>query len=248
MHFFKSKAFLAIICCILAGAVAFVWVPRQYKNRAATIYVLTAAQNISEGTVITEDLLTSVEVGAYGLSSDVMTSKDEIVGKVANTMFFKGEYIIPQRLITVEEYNKQNENSAVELNPNEILIAVPLPSTAAGLAGMLRAGDLVTVYELVEPTEEEISSARENNQALPKSEAKQVFESLRVYEVRNSALQSVDELDRILEASKESGETVSLDFDPVYVIFCCTEYQAKEMVRLVLEGSLYMTLEQAGVA
>ena len=248
MHFLKSRGFIAAVCIISAVAVAFVWLPRRYRNMAATTYVISAAQIITEGTVITDNMLTSVEVGAYGLSENICTSKDEIVGKVANTTFFKGEYIIPQRLITEKEYNDRNKNPGIELNSDEMLIAIQLPSTAAGLAGMLRAGDEVSIYELVEPTSKEIDEAKMQEKDPPQSKAKKIFESLKVYEVRNSALQSVDDLDKALESANESGEAVSFDFSPVYVIFCCTEKQAEEMVRLVLEGTLYMTLEQEGVA
>lgn len=249
------------VLCFLVGAVLATQVlPRLYKQQEATVTVVKAFENIPEGTIITKSMLSTEVVGSYGLASDVHVDIDDVVGLVATGTIFKGEIMIPQRLMTEEAYKELQNNTTVELLPGQSLVSVKLPSTSAGLAGLLRSGDLVTVFEVIErerevevevgeegegKEEDALPSVSTENTSIEKyKKAVKILSGMRVYEVRNAELESVDVLEKKEEAAVEAEEEVDLDYVPVYVVFCCTEEQAAELIRLDAEGTLHLILEQ----
>ncbi|MBR2896257.1 MAG: flagella basal body P-ring formation protein FlgA [Oscillospiraceae bacterium] len=240
-QFVKSRFFVGILCFVVCVAVALVVLPRQYKKQEATTTVIRAAEAIVEGTVITQAMLSADTVGAYGLPDGIYASADEVIGMVASSTIYADEMIRPNRLMTEEAYLAQQMETTVELLPDQSLVSVELPSTAAGLAGLLRSGDYVTVYEVVEK-QIESEDGRSGNETY--METKIALNSMRVYEVRNTELESMDALDKQQIAALEAQTGAEFDFDPVYIVFCCTEAEAMELVRLNAEGTLHLGLEQ----
>ena len=47
MHFFKSKLFLALVCLVLAAAIAFLLLPRLYENKTEIVTILKPAYHRS---------------------------------------------------------------------------------------------------------------------------------------------------------------------------------------------------------
>ena len=98
MKFLKNRIFLSALCLLLAAGVAFFLLPRFYEDKSATVTVLRAAQDIPAGTTITEQMLSSAEVGGYGLPEGIITDKMQLVGKVAQTDLVQGDYFFPQKV------------------------------------------------------------------------------------------------------------------------------------------------------
>ncbi len=105
---FKSKIFLGTICLILAAVLAFVALPSFYSSKSETTNAVKLNQDIPVGTVISGEMLSTVEVGSFGLPGSVVLNKDDAIGKVASENMYVGEYLTNSRLITEEEYGNRN--------------------------------------------------------------------------------------------------------------------------------------------
>lgn len=228
---FKSKAFLGAVCLVLAAAIAFLLLPGFYASQSATVTVVRLAQEVPAGTVITSDMLTITEVGAYGLPEKIVTSEDEAVGKVAAETLYTGEMLWQERLLSEEDYLASEEARTKELSTGICLVTLELPSTSSGIAGVLRAGYIVDVYECTANEDASYSITK-------------CLSSMYVYDVLNSNLESLNDLDEKQNAATAEDET-SYDLKPVYVVFRCTEDQAQTLIRLEQAESLYLTLKNA---
>ena len=103
---YKSKIFLGALCLILTAVLAFVALPSFYSSKSETTNAVKLNQDIPVGTVISGEMLSTVEVGSFGLPGSVVLNKDDAIGKVASENMYVGEYLTNSRLITEEEYQK----------------------------------------------------------------------------------------------------------------------------------------------
>lgn len=231
MKVFKSKAFLGALCILLAAVIAFAVLPRFYKAQAETTYVVRATQDVPEGTELTKGMLTLSEVGAYGLSEKVVRSEEEAVGQIAAENLFAGEYLMQNRVISVEEYAKRTEAKTKGLGQGNCLVTLKFPTASSGLAGVLRAGNIVDVYECREDEEKNVAVWK-------------ILPAMYVYSVLNQDLEPLDELDEKKEQALE--DDTDYDFEPAYVVFRCTEEQAITLIRLEKQEALHLTLARTG--
>jgi pilus assembly protein CpaB len=217
---------------MLAGILAFFLLPKLYKAQASTAEIVSLKQTVEYGTTITEDLLTMIEVGAYGLPNNVIKEKSEILGLVAGSTIYAGEYIWRDRFMTEEAYQQATEKVDQGLSDGMYLLTISLPTASSGVAGVLRTGDIVDVY-----------GSNDDNGTITVNEA---LTEVKVYKVLNSKLISLDDLDTKL---KEAPNTSPSDYDfvPAYVIFIVNEQQAKTLIGLEKGESLHLTLRKAGV-
>lgn len=228
----NSKLLLGIVCIVIAAFLSFVALPQLYADKAETTSAVKLNRDVSTGTLITENLLSSVEVGAYGLPDTVVRSAEAAVGMVASEVLYAGEYLTSSRLVTEEAYQAQLAAQTKGLENGYCLVTIEFPSVSSGIAGVLRAGNIVDVHECVENEEGGVTVQK----ALP---------SLYVYDVLNADLQSLTKLDaKLAEAVVE--EDTNYDFAPAYVIFRCTEEQAHTLIRLERTEALHLTLQSVG--
>jgi len=228
---FKSKIFIGAVCLLLAAVLAFGLLPRLYKSQASTAQVVTMKQAVEYGTEITEDMLSVTEVGSFGLPEGVVTEKADVIGLVANSAVYPGEYLWRERFITSEDYKKQSSVES-ELNNGSCLLTISFPTTSAGIAGVLRGGSTVDVYSAAEDDT--------GNVAVGKA-----LESIKVYKVLNSKLQSLDELDSEMKSSSEANSS-DYDLVPAFVIVMVNEQQAKTLIYLEKTQALHLALVKAG--
>lgn len=229
MKLLRNKLFLGALCMVVAAVIAFAVLPRFYKSQAETTNVVRVTQDVPKGTTLTKSMLTISEVGAYGLSEKTVRSEDDAVGKIAAENLYEGEYLSSNRIAAPEEYNKWNNAEASDLSGDNCLITIKFPSASSGIAGILRAGNIVDIFECAE-----------NEEGLNVTEKR--MESMYVYSVMNKDLESLNELDE--KKSKMLEEDADYDFEPAYVVFRCTESQAQELIRLEKEESLHLTLRR----
>ncbi len=237
MKLLRSKNFYGCICILLAGVFAFWVVPKLYSSQSATTFAIKAAQNIPAGTIISKNMISVVEVGAYGLSDDYLSNPEDVVGMVADEDIYAGEFLIPQRFITEEQFLKEKEEKDNGLQPGLCLVALKLPSTSSGLAGFLRAGDLVDVFEKVDTK----SIDEATGESIEATSVVKVLSSMYVHDVLNSDLESMNDLDEKL-ALLLPDEASDYDFIPTYVVFRCTQAHAEMLIRLEATGALHLTL------
>lgn len=215
------------MCLLFAGVLAFGLLPRLYSAQSGTTEIVKLKQNVEYGTVITDEMLTVMEVGAYGLPDNVVKDKSKISGLVAGSTIYAGEYLWRDRFITKEVYEKAD----VGLPDGTYFLTIGLPSESSGLAGILRAGNIVDVY-----------GCTDNGGTVAVDEA---LTGVKVYKVLNSKLVSLDDLDAKLKADPKADSS-DYDFAPAYVVFTVNEQQAKVLIGLEKDKSLHLTLEKAG--
>ena len=117
------------------------------------------------------------------------------------------------------------------------LVTIEFPSSSAGIAGVLRAGDLVDVYKY--------APIDENNRDA-KSYAILSMRKLYVFDGLNKNLESLTDLDARKEALSE-GDTTNLDFAPAYVVFRCTRSQILTLINLERAKAMHLALARAVV-
>lgn len=231
----QNKLFIGILCIVLAAVVAFLLLPKFYESQAATENVIRVAQDIPAGTVITGEMVTTSEVGAYGLPSDVLRADSTVVGMVASENLYAGEYLTGKRLMTEDEYKEAEQEHTLGLSGGMSLITIEFPSSSAGVAGVLRAGDTVDVYEY-------IKEKNEDGEEVPRTET--AMSGIYVFDVLNRNMQSLTELDEKKEALPE-GDNTTFDFAPAYVVFRCNQQQILTLIRLERTDALHLALAKA---
>ena len=226
----KNKLFISTACLVLAAVLSFILLPKMYEDKTATANVLVLNQTVAEGTEITEKLLSTAEVGAFGLSGAVATDKEQVIGMVATSTIFEGEYLTKNRLALAEEYKKSA--SGAVLADGQFLLVLKIPSTSSGLAGQLRGAALVDVYTTVEVENGAIKTEK-------------ILSQISVKHVLNSKLESLDDLgERMTE--EEAGVKDDTDYTPVYIVVTVNEAQAKTLIALEKAENFHLTLTRAG--
>lgn len=228
----KNRILISTVCLLMAAVLAFVLLPRLYKAQSSTTEVVRLNQTVECGTVIDEAMLTVTEAGAYGISDKVITDKAEIIGLVANATSYAGEYLWRDRFVSAEDYEQGTAKHSVGLTDSQYLLTISFPTASSGIAGVLRGGDIVDVYEY---GADELGNAVVNK----------AISSLRVYEALNGRLLSLNDLDAELQATPDANAS-DYDFAPAYVVFIVDEQQAKTLIALEKEKSLHLALREAG--
>lgn len=233
MRLLKNRIFLSVLCLVLAAVVSFLLLPRFYENKSATVMILRAAEDISEGTEIQDKHLAVVEVGGYGLPDDVISDKALIVGKVAQTYIAKGDYFFPQKLGGTIA-NELLDNIAAN---NQRLVTVTVSSIAAGLSSHLQNGDIVTVAVFMDK-----ASNGQNNS--PKVVIYPELKGLEVYSVENARTQDTAEVRR----QQSDGQSSSGDPIPKAVTLIVTEAQAEKIIQAEYTSKLHLIFEKRGIS
>ncbi len=216
---------------LLAAGIAFFVVPRFFSNQKATVSVVRPTQEIAAGTLITEAMLTNTEVGAYGLPERIAKDSGEVVGKVALESIHAGEFFWLDTLTTEEDYKALVDANTKGLTDGYCLVTIKCSSASVGVAGVLRPGNIVDVFESVEDTETDTYSTVK------------ALDNMYVYDVLNSELVSLAEVDE-MKANAAEDSTENYDYEPAYVVIRCTEAQAQTLIRLEKAESLHMTLQR----
>ena len=233
MKILKNRIFLSALCIIVAAAVSFVLLPRFYENKDATVMVLRAVEDIPAGTRIEDEHLVQAEVGKLGLPEDVINDKSQIVGKIAQTDIFKGDYFSPKKL---GEYLADEKLDHIAKN-NQRLITISVPSIAAGLSSNLQSGDIVTVAVF-------ITKASDGQSASPQVILYPELKGLEVYSVENARTQSTAQVrEQQAEGQSSSGDPV-----PKAVTLVATEAQATKLIEAEYTGKLHLIFEKRGAS
>jgi len=229
----KNRIFLSTLCIIVAAVVSFVLLPRFYENKDTTVMVLRAAEDIPTGTRIEDKYLAQSEVGKLGLPEDVINDKLQIVGKIAQTDIFKGDYISPKKL---GEYFADEKLDHITEN-NQRLVTISVPSIAAGLSSHLQSGDIVTVVMFMD-------KASNGHSASPQVILYPELKGLEVYSVENARTQSTAQVrEQQTEGQLSSGDPV-----PKAVTLVATEAQATKLIEAEYTGKLHLIFEKRGVS
>lgn len=138
----KNRTILGIICIALAVALVFGISPFLSALSSQKIDVVQLNKQITEGKKITEEDVVMVQVGKQGTSKNIITKKEDVVGKYAKTDIYPETNLIPAMLS-----EKASNADAVlsTLDGNHVAISITVPSFAAALSAKLENGDIVSV-------------------------------------------------------------------------------------------------------
>ena len=139
----QNRVVLGSICIIVAVIVCFGLTPLYNEALTQTTDVVRVSGDIGRGTKVTADKLSIVTVGGYNLPSNIIKTKDAIVGAYAAADLYAGDYIFPDKI--QDEPIFGNEYLSV-LDGSMLALSITIPRFSAGLSDKLEAGDIVTVF------------------------------------------------------------------------------------------------------
>lgn len=142
---FKNRTVIGVICIIIAILILFIALPLYKDTFSQRTQVIRMRENVKHGSIITESMLETADVGRYGLPDEVLTDKSEIIGKYATADLFKNDYLTLNKLT-----DKLNTASSMlsALNGDKLAMSVSLSSFASGLSGKIESGDIVSVVAI----------------------------------------------------------------------------------------------------
>ena len=231
MRILKSRIFLAFICAAGAAAIAFFVIPNMYKDQEVRVQALRFSTSLQKGDLISYAALEVVEMGALNLPPGIIFDKEAVVGKYAQTVVSKGDFVFSDK---IGDYIFDKTLDAV-IAQKKRLVTITVPSTAAGLFSHLKKGDIVHIAcyipekeqytiegVLFEPSQIEIPYEMRN---------------LTVYGVENAQTESTEHARELIEAE---NRTVSADPIPKLITLIATEAQAIRLVEAEYSGKLHL--------
>ncbi len=140
MKILKNKIVVAAICFVVAGLIAFIIVPSQKKPDGA-VEVIKVSENILANTKITEDMLKEVAVSSDSVPDTALKDKKDIVGKYAKVNLYTEDFIIDEKLRSINM-----ENKLYDLEEGEKAISITPKTLSKSVSGNLLIGDVVQIY------------------------------------------------------------------------------------------------------
>jgi pilus assembly protein CpaB len=164
---------------VLAGAIAFIVLPRQYRNEEATVTIVRAAREIPAGSRVEDRDIERVNVGAYNLQAGAIRDSDLVVGQYTLVTMLPGD------LFTAQKLSDQQYQTMLDMAISEglKLVTVSISSIAAGTGGHLRPGDTISVFIF--------TSSYIYGEQVEKVEAPAILQNLILYDLENSKGRSV---------------------------------------------------------
>ena len=142
----KNRTIIGIICIVLALVVTFAVAPLVNKIADYRTDIVRLTGDVVQGHMISDTDIEVVTVGSYNLPTDVITKKEDVLGKFAAVDLKKGDYLLPSKVTSVSD---SADDVFRTLDGTKQAISVTIQSFAGGLSGKLENGDIVqlAVYD-----------------------------------------------------------------------------------------------------
>ncbi len=138
----KNRTIISIVCIVLAVATMFGIAPFVTKLTDGKTSIVRITQDIPQGTAITEDMVTTVEIGKTGLQENAVTDTKAVVGKYATCDIKSGTNILASYLTD----SADNADAVFRtLNGTKQAVSITIDSFAGGVSGKLKNGDIVSI-------------------------------------------------------------------------------------------------------
>ena len=142
MNIFKNRMVVGVFCIVLSLLICFGITPLFNKGISQKTDIVRVTKEIKAGEQITKDMVQNVEVGGYNLPTDVMRSKETVVGSYALADLSIGDYILNAKV----SKSPAAENAYLyNLDGSKQAMSITIKSFANGLSGKLQSGDIVSV-------------------------------------------------------------------------------------------------------
>ena len=222
----RNRLIVSLFILVITAVIAFVFLPQLYSQKGATMMVYTASTNILKGTVISENMIKSTEVGSYGLPGNVITEKEEVIGQYASMDMLAGDLLIKTKI-----QNYKISSVLDEIIKNGLrLVTVTFHTSAAGLASHLQQGDIVQVASYTEIDR------------VPYVISYPELMQIKVYDIENAKTQSVE---RVRGQTDTPGST-SDDPIPKTVTLIATDEQATKLIEAEYFGQIHLIFVSRG--
>jgi len=158
---------LIIIIAVAAGGV-YLWLHRtpgappisQTTPQTQYVEIVTAGQNISPGTLITEAMLSSIQIPNTALVQGEFTNKADVVNMYAKSLILQGVVIMSENVSLTPGANLPGSTWAPFIPQGLTAVAIPIKGIASVAYG-IRDGDYVNIIVTmllvdVDPTNQSI--------------------------------------------------------------------------------------------
>lgn len=226
----RSKAFWGVLALIVAAALAFIVLPLMNNQTRETMMVVRVRERVPAQTLITEDMVETVEVGAYGCPDDAFTSTLSVVGLYAAVDLLPSDHLVPDKFMA----SLESEDAGYYTLPDteSVIVSVPLSSLAASVSGKIQPDDIVAVYTVVKnPQTDSLEVIRYND-----------ILYMRVAAVTNAVAVDTDDVD-MSESSSSKTDAI-----PATVSLYATDFQARRLIEIQATGTVYLALVGRGEA
>ena len=142
----KNRTIIGIVCIVIALIVTFAVAPLVNRMADSKVDIIRMKSNVTQGHQISENDIEVVKVGGYNLPANVITKKENVIGKYATTDLKSGDYLLPSKLTSVSD---KADDVFRTLNGDRQAISITIQTFAGGLSGKLQNGDIVqlVVYQ-----------------------------------------------------------------------------------------------------
>lgn len=142
MNIFKNRMVVGVFCIVLSLLICFGITPLFNKGISQKTEIVRVTKEIKAGAQITKDMVQNVEVGEYNLPTDVVRSKETVVGSYALADLSIGDYILNAKI----SKSPAAENAYLyNLDGSKQAMSITIKSFANGLSGKLQSGDIVSI-------------------------------------------------------------------------------------------------------
>ena len=136
----KNRTIIGVICVVAALVLSFAVAPLVNRFSDSRFEIVCVKRDITKGHQITEDDISIITVGGYGLPAGVIKDKTDVIGKYAACDMVSDDFILPSKLT-------DNADSAddvfMNLDGSQVAMSITIQSFAGGLSGKLANGDIV---------------------------------------------------------------------------------------------------------
>lgn len=215
----NKQTLVGILALVLSALIIFIAVPVVTGLMGNTTSVVRVSKTIAVGDKISEENTEVVEVSSYNLPSNLIKNKDDVLGNYVTARLEPGDYILESKIVN---NMVSSGNYMSVLDGDKRIVSVTIKDLASGISGKLQSGDIVSVLNNAEAS---------NNRGVSYKELKYV----KVLAVTSGA--GVD----------GGGDSVSSeDKLPATVTLLCNENQAQLLAGLEKNGNIYFSLVYRG--
>lgn len=135
---------IAVICGVLAAGLFYLYIQdvKQQYQPDDLMTVIKARTDLKHDSVVTEEMLESVELPGKYVHPDAVQNRQEAVGKIVGSDISAGEIILKQKLVGKDS---STGRMAYRVPENKRAVALGINSIS-GVAGYIKEGDYVDIY------------------------------------------------------------------------------------------------------
>lgn len=216
----KSKALMGTLSIIIAIIICFVLTPSFNATLNKKIVVIETIRDIKIGEKITDNMIREIEVGAFGVSNNIIKSREELKDKYATKEIGKAQYIYKNSIS--EDIPYENQYLYTNLTGLNRAISFTTNKLSNGLSNKLMQGDIISIIVI-------------NNQTKAEEEKAIIPEELKYVEVLTTTNNDGKDIENIKDDKNEDDKYLTI------TVLVCDE-QAKLIAKAETTQQIYVEL------